>query len=51
LRDDILAKRGSDGVPAVHGSPAEVTAYLAGRPFTGVTTSDGALAEPLASWL
>ncbi|TLS48149.1 maleylpyruvate isomerase family mycothiol-dependent enzyme [Streptomyces montanus] len=51
LRDDILAKRGRDVVPAVHGSPAEVTAYLAGRPFTGVTTPDGAPAEPLAPWL
>ena len=51
LRDDILARRGRDNVPAVHGRPAEVTAFLAGRPFAGVTTADGAPAEPLAPWL
>ncbi|MEJ3749615.1 maleylpyruvate isomerase family mycothiol-dependent enzyme [Actinomycetes bacterium KLBMP 9797] len=51
LRDDILARRGPDNVPTVQGSPAELTAYLAGRPYTGVTTVDGRPAEPLAPWL
>ncbi|MFF0449588.1 maleylpyruvate isomerase family mycothiol-dependent enzyme [Streptomyces sp. NPDC004609] len=51
LREDILAQRGSDGVPATHGSPAEITAHLAGRPCTGVTTADGLPAEPLTPWL
>ncbi|GAA3803257.1 hypothetical protein GCM10023083_43100 [Streptomyces phyllanthi] len=51
LRDDILARRGRDGVPAVHGTAAEVTAYLAGRPALGVTTTDGSTAEPLTPWL
>ncbi|MFK0286552.1 maleylpyruvate isomerase family mycothiol-dependent enzyme [Streptomyces sp. NPDC090499] len=51
LREDILARRGSANVPAVHGDPAEVTAYLAGRPSTGVTTADGAPAQPLGPWL
>ncbi|MFF9808205.1 maleylpyruvate isomerase family mycothiol-dependent enzyme [Streptomyces coeruleorubidus] len=51
LRHDILGKRGSDTVPTVQGSDADITAYLAGRPYTGVTTGDGALAEPLTPWL
>ncbi|RSM38376.1 maleylpyruvate isomerase family mycothiol-dependent enzyme [Amycolatopsis balhimycina DSM 5908] len=51
LREDILAKRGRDNVPTVHGSPAEVTAYLAGRPHTGVTTPEGLPAAPLPAWL
>ncbi|MEH1124252.1 maleylpyruvate isomerase family mycothiol-dependent enzyme [Micromonospora sp. CPCC 206061] len=51
LREDILAKRGRAGVPSVHGDPAEVTAYLAGRPYTGVTTADGDPADPLPPWL
>ncbi|MFD5315267.1 maleylpyruvate isomerase family mycothiol-dependent enzyme [Streptomyces sp. NPDC127098] len=51
LRADILARRGPANVPGVHGDPAEVTAYLAGRPHTGVTTTDGAVAEPLPPWL
>ena len=38
LRDDILAKRGPDAVPVVDGHPAQVAAYLAGRPYSGVTT-------------
>ncbi|MGW4201102.1 maleylpyruvate isomerase N-terminal domain-containing protein [Streptomyces sp. NPDC004726] len=50
LRDDIRARRG-DGVPAVHGDDAEITAYLAGRPYTGVTTADGLPAERLPPWL
>ncbi|MET9084858.1 maleylpyruvate isomerase family mycothiol-dependent enzyme [Streptomyces sp. NPDC004237] len=51
LREDIRARRGSANVPAVHGDPAEVTAYLAGRPCTGVTTVDGAPVQPLGPWL
>lgn len=51
LRVDILAKRGTTAVPTVLGAPAEVTAYLAGRPHEGVTTPDGTPAEPLPPWL
>jgi maleylpyruvate isomerase len=51
LRHDILGKRGSDSVPPVWGAAAEVTAYLAGRPYAGVTTLDGSPAEPLTPWL
>ncbi|MGW0839441.1 maleylpyruvate isomerase family mycothiol-dependent enzyme [Streptomyces sp. NPDC002787] len=51
LRVDILARRGESAVPSVHGTPAEVTAYLAGRPYEGVTTADGAPAAPLPPWL
>lgn len=51
LREDVLARHGPGNVPAVHGSPAEVTAYLTGRPCTGVTTSDGSPAGPLPPWL
>ncbi|MFF9041809.1 maleylpyruvate isomerase family mycothiol-dependent enzyme [Streptomyces sp. NPDC014892] len=50
LRDDIGTKRG-ESTPAVRGRPAEVTAYLAGRPYTAVTTVDGSPAEPLPPWL
>lgn len=49
LRHDIVGKRGSDTVPTaptVQGSNADITAYLAGCPYTGVTTGDGAPAEP-----
>ncbi|WP_367325056.1 maleylpyruvate isomerase family mycothiol-dependent enzyme [Streptomyces sp. HUAS ZL42] len=51
LRRDIVGKRGGDGVPAVQGSAADITAFLAGRPYTGVTTRDGAPAQPLTPWL
>lgn len=51
LRADIVGKRGADNVPEVDGDPAEITAYLAGRPFSGVTTPDGAAAPPLPAWL
>lgn len=51
LRADILTKRGTHTVEAVHGDPAEITAYLAGRPYTGVTTTGGSAAEPLPPWL
>lgn len=50
LRADILTRRG-DAVPPVRGDPAQVTAYLAGRPHTGVTTADGSPAPPLPPWL
>jgi uncharacterized protein (TIGR03083 family) len=51
LRHDIVGKRGSDTVPTLRGSDADITAYLAGRPYTGVTTRDGSPAEPLTPWL
>ncbi|MFC8662874.1 MULTISPECIES: maleylpyruvate isomerase family mycothiol-dependent enzyme [Streptomyces] len=51
LRHDIVGKRGSDTVHAVQGNNADITAYLAGRPYTGVTTGDGFPAEPLTPWL
>ena len=51
LRADILARRGPGAVGPVHGDPAEITAYLAGRPYTGVTTDGGSAAEPLPPWL
>jgi maleylpyruvate isomerase len=50
LRHDIVGKRG-DTVPRLHGDTAEITAYLAGRPYTGVTTLDGSPAEALPPWL
>ena len=51
LREDITSKRGAENVPAVRGSDADVTAYLAGRPHSGVTTPDGAPAPELPPWL
>jgi maleylpyruvate isomerase len=51
LRADIIGKRGAQNVPDVRGSSAAVTAYLAGRPFTDVTTPDGELPEQLPPWL
>lgn len=51
LREDITSKRGAKNVPAVRGSDADVTAYLAGRPYSGVTTPDGAPAPELPPWL
>ncbi|MFE4756806.1 maleylpyruvate isomerase family mycothiol-dependent enzyme [Streptomyces mirabilis] len=51
LRHDILTKRGSGAVPAVRGGDADLTAYLAGRPYTGVTNPDGSPAAPLTPWL
>ncbi|MEV4450403.1 maleylpyruvate isomerase family mycothiol-dependent enzyme [Streptomyces mirabilis] len=51
LRHDIIGKRGSDTVPGVLGSDADITAYLAGRPYTGVTTRDGSPAQPMTPWL
>lgn len=49
LRTEILTRRGE--VPAVTGPPAQITAYLAGRPFTGVTTPDGRTTPALGPWL
>jgi maleylpyruvate isomerase len=37
--------------PTVEGSLADVTAYLAGRHFSNVTTADGAPAPELGPWL
>lgn len=51
LQADIRAKRGRDAVPEVSGPLAEVTAYLAGRPFSDVVTSDGHPAPALPAWL
>ncbi|MFE3021649.1 maleylpyruvate isomerase family mycothiol-dependent enzyme [Streptomyces sp. NPDC059256] len=51
LRADIRTKRGPDTLPITQGHPAEVTAYLAGRPYSGVTTTNGTPAEPLPPWL
>ncbi|MEV7009233.1 maleylpyruvate isomerase family mycothiol-dependent enzyme [Streptosporangium sp. NPDC051022] len=51
LRQDIRARRGRDAVPEVEGSPAEVTAYLAGRPAAGVTAAGGGLPPTLPPWL
>ena len=51
LREDITSKRSPENVPDVRGSNADVTAYLAGRPSSGVTTPDGAPAPELPPWL
>jgi maleylpyruvate isomerase len=51
LQADIIGKRGPRNVPDVRGSMAAVTAYLAGRPCTGVTTPDGGLPGQLPPWL
>jgi maleylpyruvate isomerase len=51
LRADIIGKRGAQNVPDVRGTAAAVTAYLAGRPYTGVATRDGAPAGELPPWL
>ncbi|WP_404380907.1 maleylpyruvate isomerase family mycothiol-dependent enzyme [Knoellia locipacati] len=51
LQADIRAKRGPDAVPEVSGPLAEVTAYLAGRPFHDVVTRDGHRAPALPAWL
>jgi maleylpyruvate isomerase len=42
---DIRAKRGN--VPDLRGPLAEVAAYLAGRPYEGVRSSDGSSTAPL----
>jgi maleylpyruvate isomerase len=51
LQEDIYAKRGRDNVPPVRGSVADVTAYLAGRLHTGVTTPAGTPVADLPPWL
>ncbi|MGI5489782.1 maleylpyruvate isomerase family mycothiol-dependent enzyme [Microtetraspora malaysiensis] len=51
LQEDIRAKRGRDAVPGVKGSLADVTAYLAGRPASGVTSADDGLPPTLPPWL
>jgi maleylpyruvate isomerase len=49
LCDDIRTSRGD--VPEVSGPVPELAAYLCGRPYTGVTTPNGTLAQPLSPWL
>jgi maleylpyruvate isomerase len=49
LCGEIRTQRGD--VPQVHGRLPELAAYLTGRPYTKVTTSDGTAAEPLPPWL
>ncbi|MFW5472454.1 maleylpyruvate isomerase family mycothiol-dependent enzyme [Knoellia sp. CPCC 206450] len=51
LQADIRTKRGPAAVPEVSGLLAEVTAYLAGRPFSDVVTHDGHPAPALPPWL
>ncbi|MGW3369714.1 hypothetical protein ACWDOR_43070 [Streptosporangium canum] len=51
LREDIRAKRGHDAVSDIKGSLADVTAYLAGRPASEVTSADGGLPPTPAPWL
>ncbi len=51
VREDITSKRGTENMPDVRGTEADVTAYLAGRPSSGVTTPDGAPAPELPAWL
>jgi maleylpyruvate isomerase len=49
LQEDIIIKRGD--VPGLAGRLADVTAYLAGRPYTDVTLTDGGPAPSLSPWL
>jgi maleylpyruvate isomerase len=49
LCTDIRAKRGN--VSDLRGPVAEVAAYLAGRAYEGVFSSDGSPAAPLPPWL
>ncbi|GAB2650278.1 maleylpyruvate isomerase family mycothiol-dependent enzyme [Kribbella swartbergensis] len=49
LCTDIRTKRGD--VPEVNGPLPAVAAYLAGRPYEGVTTPDGTPVAPLPPWL
>ncbi|MEV5986519.1 maleylpyruvate isomerase family mycothiol-dependent enzyme [Streptomyces sp. NPDC052051] len=51
LEADIRARRGPGAVPELVGARAEVVAYLAGRPTTGVTTADGTPLPVLPAWL
>lgn len=49
LQQDIIAGRGD--VPELVGNLADVTAYLAGRPYERVTLTDGGPAPQLGPWL
>ncbi|MFF0267440.1 maleylpyruvate isomerase family mycothiol-dependent enzyme [Kribbella sp. NPDC004536] len=49
LCQDIQTQRAD--VPPVTGPLPDLAAYLSGRPYTNVTTSDGTPAEPLPPWL
>ncbi|WP_432876081.1 maleylpyruvate isomerase family mycothiol-dependent enzyme [Kribbella sp. CA-245084] len=49
LCKDIRTKRGD--VPAVTATLPQLAAYLAGRSYSDVLTSDGRPAEPLPPWL
>jgi maleylpyruvate isomerase len=53
LKADIAEKRlrAGERLPDVHGSLAEVTAYLAGRPYGCVSLRDGTRAAELGPWL
>jgi maleylpyruvate isomerase len=51
LREDIAAYRGAENLLEIHGTEANVTAYLAGRPYSDVTTPEGAPATDLPPWL
>ncbi|MEV3927407.1 maleylpyruvate isomerase family mycothiol-dependent enzyme [Actinomadura coerulea] len=49
LRADVADKRGE--VPEVFGTLADVTAYLAGRPYDNVALANGEPAPDLGPWL
>ena len=49
LSADIRRKRGD--VPDVRGALPDITAYLSGRPYTNVHTTEGSPAQPLTPWL
>jgi len=51
LEADIRARRGTGAVPELVGPHADVVAYLAGRPATGVATADGSPLPVLPAWL
>jgi maleylpyruvate isomerase len=51
LRENIISTRGASQVPTVVGAPADITAWLAGRHYSGVTTASGEPAPPLPPWL
>jgi maleylpyruvate isomerase len=48
LSADIRRKRGD--VPEVRGTLPDITAYLAGRPYSDVQTTSGTSAPPLPPW-
>lgn len=51
LRDEILARRAGEDLPDLVGPLPEVTACLAGRRSSGVSTVDGGPAPTLGRWL